>query len=75
MSEKYLSSRKVPQPRSEIAGRPLSGTMPISKLPDSNLGETAGANPGSHASAPILGDLGKLTPSLASGIRRVASSK
>lgn len=75
MREKYLSSRKVPQPRSEIAGRPLTGTIPISKSPEPLIGETTGANPGKHASAPILGDLGKLTPSLASGIRRVAGSK
>jgi hypothetical protein len=74
MSEKYLSSHTVPQPRSEIAGRSLSGA-PISKSPDPMIGQTAGANPGKHASAPILGDLGKLTPSLASGVRRVANSK
>ena len=62
-------------PTAAAACRPLTGTMPISKSPDPLIGETAGANPGKHASAPILGDLGKLTPSLAAGIRRVAGTK
>jgi hypothetical protein len=75
MSEKYLSSRKVPQPRSEIAGRPLSGTMPISKSPDSYLGQTAGADTGSHMSDPIRADLEKLEPSIRAGIKRAAAAK
>jgi hypothetical protein len=75
MSEKYLSSRKVPQPRSDISGRSLSGTMPISKSPESYLGQTAGADTGSHMSDPIRAELGKLTASLAAGVRRVAGSK
>jgi hypothetical protein len=74
MSEKYLSSRKVPQPRSEIAGRPLSGTMPISKSPDPLIGETAGGDTGSHISNPIRAALGK-HPEQRSEIIRVAETK
>jgi len=74
-SMKVLPSRTVPQPRNEIAGRAVTGTKPISKSPDPMIGETAGANPGKHASAPILADLGKLHPEQRSEIIRVANSK
>ena len=69
---KVRASTKVSSPRSEITGRSVSGA-PISKSPDP--GETAGANPGKHASAPILGDLGKLHPEQRSEIRRVVGTK
>jgi hypothetical protein len=71
---KVRASTKVSSPRSEITGRSVSGA-PISKSPDPLVGETAGANPGKHASAPILGDLGKLHPEQRSEIRRVAGTK
>jgi hypothetical protein len=52
------------------------GPLPVqSKGSRAQLGQTAGADTGSHISDPIRSELGKLHPEQAAQIRRVASSK
>jgi hypothetical protein len=72
MSSKVKATAKVSLPprttQTHAAPAPLSHTI-------QQFGPTAGGDTGSHISDPIRADLGKLTPLLASGIRRVAGSK
>jgi hypothetical protein len=58
----HLTTVRLPSPTDK--GRPVSAP----RLP-------AQASTGSHISPEIRGDLNKLTPSLAAGIRRVAGTK
>jgi hypothetical protein len=74
MSSKVRPSVRVSLPASEMGGRPITGT-PISKSPDPLIGETTGGDTGTHISAPIRAGLGKLTPSLAAGVRKVSSTR
>jgi hypothetical protein len=72
MSTKMRAGTKVALPAPTMKGH--APPPPLSH-PRQQFGPTAGADTGSHISNPIRADLGKLTPSLASGIRRVAGSK
>jgi hypothetical protein len=74
MNDKIQTGRKVALPIGPIVGPAITGSKPINKSPDSYLGQTAGADTGSHISTPIRAELGKLEPSIAVGIRRVAGS-
>lgn len=83
MSEKYVASRAVPQPRNAMAGRPLTGAKPMNSNPNLMPGQATVGEPRSnsqgppagHASQRVLADVSKLSPRLEAGIRRVASSK
>ena len=57
-----------------IPAREVQGHAPPTPYPY-NRQTASGGDTGSHMSDPIRADLGKLTPSLASGIRRVAGTK
>jgi hypothetical protein len=48
MNSKYPASIKVPQPRSEIVGRPVTGPQPINKNPDPYLGPLPPGYDGTH---------------------------
>jgi hypothetical protein len=72
MSGRVRPSTKVAIPAPEVRGH--APPVPYSHTRE-QVGPTAGANPGKHASAPILGDLAKLTPALAAGIRKAAAAK
>jgi hypothetical protein len=75
MSNKYIASTKLPQPRSEIVGRPVTGPKPINKNPDPYLGPLPPPYDGTHISPTIRSELGKLDPKLAAGVRSVADQE
>jgi hypothetical protein len=69
---KVKPGTKVPPPRNDIgSGSAITGSKPVG----SNNPHRAPAPPAGHASRGIMADLGKMTPSLAAGVRRVANSK
>lgn len=62
------------------ASNSLGGRAPTNKSPNHYPGQMTVGQPGAtggppHASEAIRSDLGKLTPSLAAGVRRVSSTK
>jgi hypothetical protein len=74
MGGRVRPSATVSPPIGPIVGPAITGSKPINKSPDSYLGQTAGANTGSHISDPIRAALEK-HPEQAAEIRRVAGSK
>ena len=67
---KVRASTKVSLPSPTMAASALPAQRPVKQ----QLGPLPSPDRG-HASTAVLGDLGKLTPALASGIRRVAGTK
>ena len=72
MSNKVKASTKVSGPPPTMAA---PGPLPVQRpTVQQQRGPLPSPNRG-HTSVAVLADLGKLTPELASGVRRVAGSK